>query len=139
MVDRRRHPLPGDFEDFERTLHGRMMEVEREMLAEELAKGDLNEEAVVIEGMMCRRVLRCAQTYQTVAGPVQVERTLYKDRTDPHMPSLVSLDARVGIVEGRCTPLADKQATWARSRFRYTEKPPTALLGSADFTYYSLH
>ncbi|MDP9003075.1 MAG: hypothetical protein M3O46_23540 [Myxococcota bacterium] len=55
------------------------------------------------------------------------------------MPSLVALDARVGIVEGGWTPLADKQATWARSRFRYTEKPPTALLGSADFTYYSLH
>src|ERR1035438_7030460 len=100
VVDRRRRPLRGDFEDFERTLHARMMEAEREILGEELAKADIDQEAVVIEGMMCRRVLRCAQTYQTAAGPVQVERTLYKDRTDPHMPSLVALDARVGIVEG---------------------------------------
>lgn len=116
VVDRRRRPLPSDFEDFERTLHARMMEAEREILGEELAKGDIDEEAVVIEGMMCRRVLRCAQTYQTAAGPVQVERTLYKDRTDPHMPSLVALDARVGIVEGRWTPLAAKQATWVVSQ-----------------------
>jgi hypothetical protein len=116
VADRRRRPLPRDFEEFERTLHTRMMEAEREVLAEELAKADIDQEAVVIEGMLCRRVLRCAQTYQTASGPVQVERTLYKDRTDPHAPSLVALDARIGIVEGRWTPLAAKQATWVVSQ-----------------------
>ena len=93
-----------------------MMEAEREVLAEELSKADIDGAAVVIEGMMCRRVLRCAQTYQTASGPVQVERTLYKDRTDPHARSLVALDAQVGIIEGRWTPLAAKQATWVVSQ-----------------------
>jgi hypothetical protein len=116
VTDRRRRPLPKDFGDFERTLHSRMMEAEREILAEELAKADVDEDAIVIAGMTCRRVLRCSQTYQTAAGPVQVERTLYKDRTDPHAPSLVALDHRVGIVEGRWTPLAAKQATWVVSQ-----------------------
>ncbi len=116
VSDRRRRPLPSDFEEFERSLHARMMEAEREVLSEELGKADIDEEAVVIEGMLCRRVLRCAQTYQTAAGPVQVERTLYKDGSDPHAPSLVALDARLGIVEGRWTPLAAKQATWVVSQ-----------------------
>ena len=86
VADRRRRPLPSDFEEFERSLHARMMEAEREILAEELGKADIDEDAVVIEGMVCRRVLRCGQIYQTAAGPVRVERTLYKDRTDPHAP-----------------------------------------------------
>jgi len=116
VADRRRRALPGNFEEFERTLHGRMMEAEREVLAEELAKADIDEESVVIEGTQCRRVLRCAQTYQTAAGPVEVERTLYKDRRDPLSLSLVPLDARIGIIEGRWTPLAAKQATWVVSQ-----------------------
>jgi hypothetical protein len=116
MTERRGKPLAKDFEEFERTLHARMMETEREILGEELAKGDIDRESVLIEGVVCRRVLRSTQTYQTAAGPVLVERTLYKDRTDPGAPSLVPLDARVGIIEGRWTPLAAKQAMWVVSQ-----------------------
>lgn len=116
VTERRRQPLSKDFEEFERDLHARVMEVERETLAEELAKADIDEDVVVIEGLTCRRVLRCAQTYQTAAGPVKVERTLYKDRTDPQAISMVPLDARVGVIAGRWTPLAAKQATWVVSQ-----------------------
>src|SRR5271154_3034279 len=97
VTERRRQPLVPDFEQFERTLHAHMMEAEREILGEELAKADIDREVVAIEGLIYRRVLRSTQTYQTAAGPVAVERTLYKDRTDPQMPSVVPLDARIGV------------------------------------------
>jgi hypothetical protein len=47
---------------------------------------------------------------------VQVERTLYKDRTDPDMPTMCVVDVRTGIIAGRWTPLAAKQATWMVSQ-----------------------
>jgi len=116
VTERRRQPLVPDFEQFERTLHAHMMDAEREILGEELAKADIDREVVAIEGLTYRRVLRSTQTYQTAAGPVAVERTLYKDRTDPKMPSVAPLDARVGVIGGRWTPLAAKQATWVVSQ-----------------------
>jgi hypothetical protein len=116
VKERRGKPLSGDFEGFERELHERMAEVERDLIGEELAKADIDQESLLIDGVLYRRVLRSAQTYQTAAGSVQVERTLYKDRTDPQMPAMSVVDARTGIVEGRWTPLAAKQATWMVSQ-----------------------
>src|SRR3970040_727619 len=116
VTERRRQPFTGNFEEFERTLHAQFMEAEREILGEELAKADIDTDAVIIEGITCRRVLRSAQTYQTAAGPVPGERTLYKDRTDREAKSMAALDARVGIVDGRWTPLAAEQAIWVVSQ-----------------------
>lgn len=116
VKERRGKPLAGDFAQFERDVHARLMEVERDLVREELEKADIDRESVMIEGVLCRRVLRSTQTYQTAAGPVVVERTLYKDRTDPEMGSLAALDARVGIIDGRWTPLAAEQATWIVSQ-----------------------
>jgi len=116
VKERRRAPVAGDFEEFERDLHAQFVEAEREALAWELAKADVDRESLLIEGVLYRRVLRSAQTYQTAAGPVAVERTLYKDRSDASARSLAVLDARMGIVEGRWTPLAAKQATWMVSQ-----------------------
>lgn len=116
VTERRRQPFTGNFGEFERTLHTQFMEAEREILGEELAKADIDTDAVMIEGITCRRVLRSAQTYQTAAGSVKVERTLYKDRTDREAKSMAALDARVGIVDGRWTPLAAEQAIWVVSQ-----------------------
>ena len=73
---------PRSFADFERELHERMMEAERDIVAAELSKLDVDAPAIVIDGKVHRRVLRQSQTYETSAGKVVVERTLYKDRTD---------------------------------------------------------
>jgi hypothetical protein len=72
---------PGSFADFEKNLHKKVMEFEREVLAEEMARADVDVEAIVIDGVTHRRVVRCEETYFTAAGPVRVERTLFKDRT----------------------------------------------------------
>jgi hypothetical protein len=102
----------GSFVDFEKELHAKVMEFEREVIAEDMARADVDVEAVVVEGDTYRRVLRCEDTYFTAAGPVHIERTLYKDRTDETGRAICPMDLRLGIVEGRWTPLAAQQATW---------------------------
>jgi hypothetical protein len=88
------------------------MEFERELIAEDMARVDVDREAVMVDGATYRRVVRCEDTYFTAAGPVHIERTLYKDRTDETGRALCPMDLRLGIVEGRWTPLAAQQATW---------------------------
>ncbi|MDH5676946.1 MAG: hypothetical protein OEZ06_32820 [Myxococcales bacterium] len=111
---RKRGKPPGDFAQFEEELHQRVMAVERELLAEELARGDIDAEAVEVDGVSYRRAVRSIGHYQTAAGVVQVERTLYRPRGKARKgaQSLSPLDLQVGIVEGRWTPRAAKQAAW---------------------------
>ena len=49
---------PRSFAEFERTLHERMMEAERDIVAAEMAKLDIDTDAIVIAGKVHRRVLR---------------------------------------------------------------------------------
>ena len=101
----------GDFEAFEQTLHRFFVAAEREALGQELARFDLDAPQVEIDGQRHDRVLRCKTTYTTAAGPVRVERSLYRS---PHGGRAVCpLELRAGIMEGRWTPQAAKQATWA--------------------------
>ena len=81
------------------------MAVEREGLAEELARLDVDLPAVTIEGEVYRQVVRCEETYTSAAGPVRVMRSLYR-RLGEGERTLCPLELRAGIVEGRWTPLA---------------------------------
>ena len=103
---------PGSFADFEKELHAKIMELEREMIAEEMARADVDVGAIVVDGTTYRRVVRCQETYFTAAGPVQVERTLYKDRSEEGERAISPMELRLGVVEGRWTPLAAQQAVW---------------------------
>lgn len=103
---------PGAFAEFEKGLHTKVMEFERELLAEEMASADVDTEAVVVDGVTYRRVVRCEDVYFTAAGPVRLMRTLFKDRTDEAGRAISPMDLRLGIVEGRWTPVAAQQATW---------------------------
>lgn len=108
----RRRGSKETFEAFEARLHTSMQEVERELLAEDLQRADVDAEAIVVHGNTLRRVLRAEQTYMTAAGPVSVMRTLYKDRSDPAERSVVPMELRTGIVAGLWTPHAAGQAAW---------------------------
>jgi hypothetical protein len=101
-----------DFNDFEKTLHERMLQAEREIVAEVMAASDVDADALEIDGRVHRRVLRSQQTYMTACGEVEVERWLYKDRSDPTAHALAALDLRLGIVEGFWTQRAAQQASW---------------------------
>jgi hypothetical protein len=108
--------MPGGFAGFEKGLHERVQAYERELLAEEMAAADLDAEAVEVDGIAYRRVIRCEETYMTAAGPVRVLRTLYKDRTDEAERAIVPMELRLGVVEGFWTPEAAKQAAWVVSQ-----------------------
>jgi hypothetical protein len=101
-----------EFYEFERTLHERMLEAEREVLGEVMSASDVDADAIEIEGRVLRRVLRSRQTYMTSAGPIEVERWLFKDRALPEAHALAALDLKLGIVEGFWTQRAAHQASW---------------------------
>jgi len=107
---RRQGPQTG-IEAFERELHAHVAEVERELIAEELARYDVDVPALEIDGVVHRRILRCEATYLTAAGPVRVERSLYSTREEGER-AVAPLELRAGIVEGYWTPLAAHHAAW---------------------------
>ncbi|MGH8625121.1 MAG: hypothetical protein ACREYC_07585 [Gammaproteobacteria bacterium] len=100
-----------DIEDFERELHEYFVAAEREVLAEELARLDVDLPAVTIGGKLCRRVVRCEESYVSAAGPVRVLRTLYRGGQAEER-TLCPLELRAGIVAGRWTPLAARQVAF---------------------------
>src|SRR5215510_4647828 len=103
---------PADFAEFERELHERLMEFERDVVATEMARLDVDAEAVLIDGKSHRRVLRQSQTYMAAAGEVVVERTLYKDRADDEGRCVSPMELTMGVVGGFWTPRAAQQALW---------------------------
>jgi hypothetical protein len=103
---------PQAFADFERELHRRLLEAERDVIADEMARFDTEADAVLINGKVHRRVLRQKQTYETSAGEVVVERTLYKDRTDTEGRCVSPMELTLGIVGDFWTPRAAQQALW---------------------------
>jgi len=110
---RKQQKLVTDFGAFEEELHERIMGVERELLGEELARGDIDSEAVEVGGVEYRRAVRSIGRYQTAAGEVCVERTLYRRlKNGERGSSFAALDSSMGIIDGRWTPMAAKQSAW---------------------------
>jgi hypothetical protein len=116
-----------EFYEFEKTLHERLLEAEREIVADVMAASDVEADAIEVEGRVHRRVLRSRQTYMTACGEVEVERWLYKDRADPTAHALAALDLRLGIVEGFWTQRAAQQASWVVTQM--TPKAAEELFG----------
>src|SRR5262245_20653924 len=67
-----------DLNTFEQEWHRLFVAAEREALGHALSRFDLDVPAVEVAGERCPRVLRCATTYTSAAGPVRVERSLYR-------------------------------------------------------------
>jgi hypothetical protein len=99
-----------DLNAFEQELHRLFVAAEREALGYELARFDLDVPAIEVDGERYHRVLRCATTYTSAAGPVRVTRSLYRPPHGGH--AVCPLELRAGIIEGSWTPLAAQQATW---------------------------
>jgi hypothetical protein len=100
-----------DLEHFERELHRLFVAAEREALGHALARFDVDVPQVEVAGARYARVLRCATTYTSAAGPVRVARSLYRHPSGGR--AVCPLELRAGIIEGAWTPLAAQQATWA--------------------------
>jgi hypothetical protein len=118
-----------DFERFEQEVHRFFVAAEREALGHELARFDLDVPQVEVEGERYNRVLRCETTYNSAAGPVRVERSLY--RSSGGGDAICPLELGAGIIEGYWTSLAAKQATWAVSHLTPQESEELfALIGN---------
>ncbi|MGH2610156.1 MAG: hypothetical protein ACRDHF_13835 [Tepidiformaceae bacterium] len=100
-----------DLEAFERQLHALFAAAECEAVAEELSRFDVNAPVVMIDGVAHRQVLRCEESYVSAAGPLRVQRSLYSTRQEAER-AVCPMELRAGIIEGRWTPLAARQATW---------------------------
>jgi hypothetical protein len=104
-----------DFEQFERELHEHIMNLERECVAEELSRYDVRAEQIEIAGVPYRPVLQAATTYLSAAGPVRVERQLYRP-AGQRAKSVCPLELRAGIIQGYWTPRAARQGAFVMAQ-----------------------
>lgn len=101
-----------DFERFEHELHEKMIAVESEMLTEELVRYDIDAEQIEVGGVRHRQTLISSETYLSAAGPITVERHLYRP-AGRGSRSICPLELRAGIMRGYWTPRAVRQAAFA--------------------------
>jgi hypothetical protein len=101
-----------DFERFEHELHEHITRIEREMLSEELARYDVTAEQIEVDGTSYTQALTSSETYLTAAGPITVERHLYRP-AGRGSRSICPLELRAGIIGGYWTPRAARQAAFA--------------------------
>ena len=115
LLERRgaRQPVD-DLEEFERELHSLFATAEAEVVGHEVNRFDIDLPFVTVDGIVHQRVLRCEDTYFCASGPVQVMRSLYSTRKDSER-AICPMELQAGLVEGRWTPHAAKQATWVVS------------------------
>jgi hypothetical protein len=95
----------GGFEHFERELHQRMMAIEADLVAQQLAHYDVEAEEVEVHGEPFRFKMKWKEQYCGLAGTFSVERSLYVPRRRAGK-AICPLEIRAGIVEGCWTPLA---------------------------------
>lgn len=114
------------FEVFERELHEHMMALERELIAAELARYDVEAETVEVEGKVYRYTLTSSETYLSAAGPVTVARHLYRP-AGRSSKSICPLELRAGIVGGLFTPRAARQGAFGVAHL--TPREAAALFG----------
>ena len=100
-----------DFEQFEHELHEHVMNLERECIGEELARYDVRADRIEVGGESYQPVLQAAETYLSAAGPVRVERHLYRP-AGRNTKSICPLELRVGILRGYWTPRAARHGAF---------------------------
>jgi hypothetical protein len=103
---------PPDFERFEHELHERVMALECELLAEGLARYDIQAEQVEVGGITYHQTLTSTESYISAAGPLRVERHLYRP-AGRGSKSICPLELRAGIIGGYWTPRAARQGAFA--------------------------
>ncbi len=103
---------PPDFERFEHELHERVMALEGELLTAELARYDVEAEQIEVGGVIYRQALTASETYLSAAGPLKIERHLYRPG-GRGSKRICPLELRAGILQGYWTPSAARQAAFA--------------------------
>ena len=99
------------FEAFEVDLGHAMRHVENELKAMDLARYDIDAEAVIVGGQEWHKCLADQpKTYLSASGPVTVSRNLY--RPVGGGKSICPLELRSGIIAGLYTPVLARQVSY---------------------------
>jgi hypothetical protein len=99
------------FEAFEVDLGHAMRHVENELKAIDLARYDIDADAIVVGGQEWRKCLADQpKTYLSASGPVTVSRNLY--RPVDGGKSICPLELRTGIIAGLYTPVLARQVSY---------------------------
>ena len=83
------------------------------MVQETLSQYDINTPTLVRDGKAYRQVLRQNKTYISAAGPVQVERSLYRAEGQCICP----MELQAGIIENYWTPSAARLGCYVTLNF----------------------
>ena len=86
----------GSFEKAEQAIRELVVELEKSIVQETLSHYDINTPIVVRDGKVYHQALRQSKTYTSAAGPVPVERSLYRAEGQCICP----LELQAGIIEG---------------------------------------
>ena len=100
-----------DLSELESTARELTMAVEREFIAAWLQSKNFDAPVILIDGIPHTRAITSQTTAHTAAGDIQITRTLY--RRAPGEPCQDPIALQAGLIDGRWTPVAAKQAIWA--------------------------
>lgn len=95
----RADPAP-DYARVERELAERTAAIERQAHAALLRAADVDAPAIRVDGRLHRRVGRYPATYYTAAGPVVLERSIYRPSEPRNAPTVDPISLRAGAVGG---------------------------------------
>jgi hypothetical protein len=99
------------FEAFEVTLGHAMRSLENDLKAVDLARYDVDADAVIVGDQEWRKCLTGQpKTYLSASGPVTVSRTLY--RPVDGGKSICPLELRAGMIAGLYTPVLARQVSY---------------------------
>jgi len=109
------HRMPS-YSDIEDGFAERAAEIERESHRAMLQSLDIDERAVVIEGVRYRRVLREDSTYHCMAGDIVVTRSLYRECGTRDGKTVDPVSLRAGVVGDGWLPLTAKAMAYQLQR-----------------------
>ena len=99
------------FEAFEVKLGQAVRGLENELKGADLARYDVDADAVIVDGKEWRKCLsNQPKTYLSSSGPITVARTLY--RPSDGGKSICPLELRAGIIGGLHTPVVARQVSY---------------------------
>jgi hypothetical protein len=99
------------FEAFEVALGHAVRGLENELKAADLARYDVEADAVIVDGQEWRKCLeQQPKTYLSASGPITVARNLYRPADGGKC--LCPLELRAGIIGGLYTPVLARQVTY---------------------------
>lgn len=109
QMERGRTGASADYAAFERQMAAKVAEVERRVHEATLAALDVDLPKVLINKVLHARVLRSETSFQGLAGPSRVMRSLYRPVGKRNAPVVDLVAIRAGAIEGEWLPATARE------------------------------